>query len=221
MGSVDKIFIFVSIGIAIAAVGLVAGFNSTQTTDTMTRPDTTIQQQAFDPKLMREPLKIKPGTMSSKEALSAKPFEKSTVRELIPRPQGDTGSSGLPCVDCVDSLSIASNAVGASEIASNAVGASEIAANAVGASEMNYSIKSYSVSNNGGSKYVEKRMVANNGKNFCMLIKVKMENVDSGDETAECDIDYGGKSRWLLQAILGEPNNDANVSCQAICIRYP
>jgi len=137
---------------------------------------------------------------------------------------------------------IAENAVGPSEIAENAVGPSEIAENAVdyselqrnsvdyselqrnavGASELNMSIKSFSISNNGGTKYEEINMVPVNGKNFCFLTKVMIENIDddSGDEWAECDIDWGGKSHWELQAVLGDYTEDAEVSCQAACVKY-
>jgi len=206
--------------------------------------ESTVLQQAIDPRLM-DPLKVKPGTIPSREALSTKQLEQAKVRQAIPtapkslgiKQQTDEIISGggitgttEPCVDCITAVMIASNAVGASEIAANAVGASEIGANAVGASEiganavgaseLNMSIKAFTATNNGGSKYEETWMVPNNGKNFCMLVKVKMENVDAGGEYAECDIDYGDKTHWLLQAILGEKNNDANVSCQAVCISY-
>ena len=259
--------------------------------------ESTVLQQAIDPRLM-DPLKVKPGTMPLREAISAKQPEQAKVREFstipqrvpstqvqfqvegelpidptlalqeenrllkekiielekiiddlnqiimeqpeqakirqaiptipqkVPSTQSSIGvgipeTTGVPCLGCITAGMIASNAVGASEIAANAVGASEIGANAIGASELKMSISAYTVTNNGGSKYVEKSMVPNNGKNFCMLVKVKMENVDSGGEYAECDIDYGGKSKWLLQAILGDKNDDANVSCQAVCISYP
>jgi len=43
--SVDRIFIFVSIGITIAAVAFVAGLENTQTTDTVKKPDPLTQQQ--------------------------------------------------------------------------------------------------------------------------------------------------------------------------------
>jgi len=55
MTSQDKAFIFVSIGIVVAAVVAVAGMDSAQTTDSMKRSETTIQQQAF----------IKPSTPSA------------------------------------------------------------------------------------------------------------------------------------------------------------
>ena len=42
-----------------------------------------------------------------------------------------------------------------------------------------------------------------------------------GKEIAECDIDYGSLTNWVLQANLGAPGKDANVSCQALCISYP
>jgi len=216
--------------------------------------ESTVLQQAIDPRLM-DPLKVKPGTIPLREALSTKQLEQAKVRQLIPTTptspsvQQRTGEMAsieggirelpavqseyavLPCVGCITAGMIASNAVGASEIAANAVGASEIGANAVGASEiganavgaseLNMSIKSFTVKNNGGSTNTKQvSMVPVNGNNFCFLVKVKMENVDTGGETAECDIDYGGKTHWVLQAILGEPNNDANVSCQAVCISY-
>jgi len=219
--------------------------------------------------MVKEPLKVKPGTMPLRESLSIKQPEQAKVVEVvpttpseIPSAESSTGQGfqvvptaplgvpsiqsstvqegviaylgppiSLPCVDCITAKFIAPGAVGASEIAADAVGASEIDDNAVGpseiaagavrASELNMYISAYSVSNYGGTALESKPMVPNNGKNFCFLVKVNMENIDTGGETAECDIDYGNLSHWYLQAILGEKNNDANVSCQAVCISYP
>ncbi len=45
--------------------------------------ESTVLQQAIDPRLM-DPLKVKPGTMPLREALSAKQLEQAKVRQLIP-----------------------------------------------------------------------------------------------------------------------------------------
>jgi len=45
--------------------------------------ESTVLQQAIDPRLM-DPLKVKPGTMPSREALSTKQLEQAKIREVVP-----------------------------------------------------------------------------------------------------------------------------------------
>ena len=261
---------------------------------TMFGSESTVLQQALDFRF------------TLNEPLSDKQLEQAKVRQFVPTTPSKIPSAkksidemfsgglsepiGLPCLDCITADFIAPDAVGASEIAANAVGASEIAPNAVRGSELYMSLKAFSAYNkDGGIQTREVQMVPNNGKNFCGLVKVKMENLDnsmefdsfktamgaligtvggplgifaggaagtaaslaasgaatlitssggvsivsnaldaadfivamSGNEAAECDINVGGRDYWVLQASLSDPNKDANVYCQALCVSYP
>jgi len=59
------------------------------------------------------------------------------------------------------------------------------------------------------------------GESQALVGTAEIISSNIGKEIAECDIDYGGKTHWVLQANLGAPGKDANVSCQALCISYP
>lgn len=50
---------------------------------------------------------------------------------------------------------------------------------------------------------------------FCYLSKVEVEETDSGNEHARCEVFRSG-TVWLFVAELGA-SSDADVSCEAIC----
>lgn len=55
----------------------------------------------------------------------------------------------------------------------------------------------------------------------CFLHQVRMEELDNGDEYAECDIDPH-QGNWRLEAILGPgaPGGGSEVHCQARCLSW-
>jgi hypothetical protein len=54
-----------------------------------------------------------------------------------------------------------------------------------------------------------------NSNHFCFLSKVNFEEVDGGNEEAECRVRRSG-TVWLLEATLGK-NQNADAQCRAIC----
>ena len=117
---------------------------------------------------------------------------------------GAVGSSEI-VAGAVGSSEIADESITSFDIADNAIFSSHIAANSVGQSEIDLTIITFDAS--GGT---DTTMIPVDGKSFCALLKARA--LDSS--SAECDIDFGGLSDWVLQS------NTAGAVCQAICIQF-
>lgn len=59
------------------------------------------------------------------------------------------------------------------------------------------------------------RVLPPHANHFCYLSKVEVEETDSGNEHARCEVSRSG-SVWVFVAELGA-NGDADVSCSAVC----
>jgi len=115
------------------------------------------------------------------------------------------GFGGNILDDSITTFDIADNAIFSSNVAQNALNSADIAPNAIGQSEIDLTIITFDAS--GGT---DTTMIPVDGKSFCALLKARA--LDSS--SAECDIDFGGLSDWVLQS------NTAGAVCQAICIQF-
>ena len=67
----------------------------------------------------------------------------------------------------------------------------------------------------GGSSNIT---LANFANHYCFLTKVSFREIDSGGETAQCEVKKSGNF-WILEATLGR-NDDAWAKCSARCIKW-
>ena len=116
-------------------------------------------------------------------------------------------NGGFSCNGCISS----------GDIGTSQVNALEISPNAVGSSELSMGIFSFSVVNSGPNGSEAVQMVPNNGKNFCFLTQVEVEETDLVGEAAGCQITHPA-GNWFLGANLKDPGQNASVSCNAECV---
>jgi len=73
------------------------------------------------------------------------------------------------------------------------------------------------LSNFGGGVGINTLDIGGMTNRFCMLSQVMVEDTDTANESAGCDVIINANGRWLLRAKLQDPSKDANVTCSAKC----
>jgi len=68
----------------------------------------------------------------------------------------------------------------------------------------------------GGSLNTLTRTLISSTRSFCALTEVRVENTDTAGEFSGCRVAVSG-ANWILQAILEDRTDDANVICAATC----
>jgi len=75
---------------------------------------------------------------------------------------------------------------------------------------------SWGVDNLGGGPSSNVATMSSSSSTFCYLSRVKMAELDTASEAADCRLAKGSMN-WFMYATLVSPSDDAWVHCEAIC----